>query len=150
MVFYAARAPGGTAFAPGRLLAFDADPKTDLDDDGRPDEGPADLSIGEPYDLVWSAPLLGDPFCVSPAVATMDAGLPGPPVGVSRPVVIATSSDGVNGHIQAFDATTGAPVWTRSLAPGPGGARLAVSSPVVGTAGSSSRPPKGRPGRPST
>ncbi len=131
VVFYAARAPGGVAFAPGTLLAFDADPRRDRHMDGSPDDGVPDLALGEPYDLIWAAPLAGDPFCASPAATTVDAGLFGGPVGMPLQVVVVTSTDGTNANVQAFNAEDGTPLWARSFAPVFTGNTVAVSTPVL-------------------
>lgn len=42
-----------------QLFAFDADPKSDLDGDGDPDDGIRDYSGGTRYDLLWSSRDMG-------------------------------------------------------------------------------------------
>ncbi|MBW3622460.1 MAG: PQQ-binding-like beta-propeller repeat protein [Armatimonadetes bacterium] len=69
----------GVTFVPasnGRLYAFDLDPMRDMDGDGNPDDGVADLSQGATYDVIWEAPI-GQRMS-TPVVATLNRTLGDP------------------------------------------------------------------------
>lgn len=77
--------------AGNEVRVYDIKPETDLDGDGNPDDGEQDLSLGNTYDLLWSARL---PGTISSATC---AEVPGANVRDQLFVV------DTNGFVYAFD-----------------------------------------------
>jgi len=72
LVYVVRDAPGFTAGGNATLTAFDADPSEDLDNDGNPDDGIADYSMGTTFDGLWTVDLPGLALTSSPAVGTTE------------------------------------------------------------------------------
>ena len=131
-----------------KLMCFDADPARDLDGDGQADDGIdingdgvndyIDYSTGRSYDMIWSRNLAVGltPHTAGVCAATMQlAG------GQQRDVVLISlvpgnPGNGSVGLVLAFDARTGAPVWSKQLTPydssaGSKGQVIDLSTPVV-------------------
>ncbi|MFQ3677231.1 MAG: hypothetical protein SNJ74_04760 [Fimbriimonadaceae bacterium] len=77
-----------------QILAFDANPSSDLTGDGKPDDGVPDFAFGANQDLVWSSQVLTGPIS-SPTVVEVANGAPADQVAVV---------DG-QGNLVVFDAT---------------------------------------------
>ncbi len=113
-----------------RLVAYDADPGSDLDGDGDPDDGVRDYSIGDTMDRIWtSVPLTGpisSPVCVEV------------PNGNGVPLDQVLVVDG-NGQLNVFDLFTGVGATGHVLGSedlplaygpiGPGGASFTIDAP---------------------
>ncbi|MCB8933625.1 MAG: hypothetical protein H6534_09300 [Chthonomonadaceae bacterium] len=78
-----------------RVYVYDANPASDLDGDGNPDDGIADYSTGSNLDLVWvSAPM------ASPISSPTAFEIPNPRNGVPRDQVVVQDA---SGRLNAFD-----------------------------------------------
>ncbi|MEI6501014.1 MAG: hypothetical protein WCP21_08300, partial [Armatimonadota bacterium] len=109
---------------PARLMCFDADPAADLDGDGNADDGIQDYSLGRSYDMVWSVDLPAGttPRTAGPCVATMLWPQPLVAATTQTDVVLVSVVEtspgaGAAGQVRAYNAHTGADVWTRTLRP---------------------------------
>lgn len=105
-----------------RVLAFDANPKNDLDGDGDPDDGVRDLALGYNRDLVWESEAQQGP--ISPPVA---ADVPN---GIVRDQILVTDAAGNLVCFNAFPSVGGInpPVYT--TAP-PNGAGESIAPPYT-------------------
>lgn len=84
-----------------QVFAYDADPGSDLDGDGNPDDGIVDFALGADRDLVWSSQALTAPISPPTAVEVPDGAV------VNQITVV----DG-QGRLVAFDAFPSAPGTT--------------------------------------
>lgn len=94
-----------------QLRAYDAKSETDLDNDGNPDDGGQDLSLGQNYDLLWTAQF---PATISaPACAAV-------PSAAVKDQVFVVDAQGVTYSLDVFalvagrvnPAGTNAPIYT--------------------------------------
>jgi hypothetical protein len=117
----------------GRIAAFDANPSSDLDGDGNPDDGYTDFLGGTNYDLLWITEVAGPTISSATVVEVPNAAS-----GIPRDQLLVTTERGV----VCFDAlqldaqgrirTTGAaPVAYRVDAP-QGAANFAPASDAPG------------------
>jgi hypothetical protein len=83
-----------------RVIALDADPKSDIDRDGNPDDGLPDLSTGEDYDELFRTAPAGSP--ISSAVCVEVAN---PATGVPGDQLLVTTTDGRLLVYGIYDAT---------------------------------------------
>jgi hypothetical protein len=72
------------------LAAYDANPGNDLDGDGNPDDGVADLSTGKPFDLLWVAGLGGVSGTIQPSAPVYGIVNIPDPVNPGRKIPVAT------------------------------------------------------------
>ncbi|MFW6155680.1 MAG: hypothetical protein ACOC7J_00060, partial [Armatimonadota bacterium] len=116
--------------APAYLMAFDMTPEADRDGDGMPDDGPADYSLGAPYDMLWyqELPEMATPRYSSPTIAAV----PDYPQLVL--VSYVNAADGT-GWVACVDGTVGgdgAQLWLREIEGYSDAAMVtALSTPVV-------------------
>ncbi len=106
----------------GQVKVFDANPITDIDEDGNPDDGLQDYSVGKPYDEIWESSQLPGPL--SPPVC---AEVPGSAAGTPQDEVLVVDATGTLHifNLMPRDPNTGAllstPQQTTPIAP-PSGA----------------------------
>lgn len=78
-----------------QVVVMDANPSTDLDGDGDPDDGIRDYSLGKKYDVLWTSAPLGANLSPPACAEVPDAG------SAPRDVIAVT---GGNGELYLFDA----------------------------------------------
>ncbi len=86
------------AVADNRVMVLDADPRSDADGDGNPDDGTPDLSLGEDRDLVWASSVF--PGKISSAVCVE---VPSAATSALRDLVLVTTEQGQLAVFSLFD-----------------------------------------------
>ncbi len=92
-----------------RIYVYDANPKSDIDGNGNPDDGVPDYSLGNNLDLIWSSNALAGPIS-----APTCAEVAQPAAGVPSDQIMVTLADGT---VAVFDAFAGNPAPAYSVAP---------------------------------
>lgn len=80
-----------------KVVVYDANPRTDQDGDGNPDDGIVDLQTGSSYDKLWESANLTGPIS-SPATAQV----PNPATGVPQDQILVTDGNGRLVILNAF------------------------------------------------
>jgi hypothetical protein len=132
------RATGSGGDNRARLTCFDPIPEQDLDGDGNADDGITDFSNGASYDVIWDVQL---PSGQSPKSAGVGFGIltdtttspyTQTPVVLCASTAAPTAASGAAGTIYAYNASTGAALWTFNVPAYGSSARVCdLSTPVV-------------------
>ncbi|MBC8065168.1 MAG: hypothetical protein H7Y17_10085, partial [Chlorobia bacterium] len=102
------------------IRVYDANPKSDLDGDGNPDDGVQDLSLGADLDLVWTSNGLAGPIS---APTCIEVAQPGGGIPVDQ--ILVTQADGSVAAFNAFPTTPGG-----QILPGPHAPVYTVAAPA--------------------
>ncbi len=95
-----------------RVRVYDADPKTDLDGDGDPDDGFRDSSLGFDWDLLWESPSLGVTIS-SPVCGEVPSGRARADGSIISDQIFVVGTNGVLYMFDAFNLANG------TIQPGP-------------------------------
>ncbi len=109
-----------------RILVFDANPKTDLDGDGNPDDGTPDYASGTSMDLLWESETLSGPISPPLCLEASNAD-----TGIPIDQVIVTNQAGRVYAFDAFQLVNG----LIDPSPGPKAADYNVNSPSAPATG---------------
>jgi hypothetical protein len=103
-----------------QVLVYDANPNSDLDGDGNPDDGVQDLSLGANLDLVWTSNALAGPISAATCIEVAQ------PAGTPVDQILVTTADGT---VAAFNAFPTNPAG--QILPGPFGPAYTVAPPTI-------------------
>lgn len=101
------------------IYVYDANPKSDLDGNGNPDDGFQDFSLGENVDLVWQSTALAGPISAPTCLEVAQ-----PAAGVPSDQILITQADGSVVAFNAFPAAGGV------IQPGPHAPIYTVAAPA--------------------
>ncbi len=89
--------------ANNQIRVYDANPNSDIDGDGNPDDGVQDLSQGDSFDLIWESNALPGPISAPTCIEVAQPG-----VNIPSDQILVTLADGSVAAFNAFPAGFGA------------------------------------------
>jgi|GEM_PF-485297 len=66
-----------------QVVVYDSNPSEDLDQDGNPDDGIPDYSLGSPVDIIWKSKALPEPISAPACASVPNSGVKDPDTGLT-------------------------------------------------------------------